>query len=75
MMQKIQKFEWIEWQGCKEEYELESTPHMMTLSQDSKLIIRMKTSDGIISLKPSRSQTVEIIGDLARYDKSIESTS
>ena len=74
-MKKIQKFEWIEWQGCKEEYELESTPHIMMLSQGPETIIRMKTSDGIFFLKPLDKQTVDISGDLARYDKSIEFTS
>ena len=43
--------------------------------QSTEMIIRMKTSDGIFFLKLSDNQTVDIIGDLAKYDKSIEFTS
>ncbi len=75
IMQKIQKFEWIEWEGCKVSSGDESELYMIILSQGPETIIRMKTSDGIFFLKPLQDQTVRISTDLARYDKSIEFTS
>ena len=74
-MQKMQKFEWIEWQGCKVTYGDESEPNLTMLSQGPETIIRMKTSDGIFFLKPSHKQSVNIRRDIAEYDKSIEFTS
>ena len=74
-MIKIQKFEWIEWEGCTEIYGSELAPTMIILKQGPQMIIRMKTLDGTFLLKPSGEQSVKILSNIAIYDKSIEFTS
>ena len=74
-MRKMQKFEWIEWDGCMVSHGDESDPNLTSLSQGPEMIIRMKTSDGIFFLKPSHTKTVDIRGDIAEYNTSIEFTS